>query len=63
MANFKKGQTYVCIKSNERWWTVGKEYPVVLDSDAGLVIKDDDGDMWYSSYISTFDDQFKLKEE
>ncbi|EOU19095.1 DUF1642 domain-containing protein [Enterococcus durans] len=60
---FKEGQTYVCTKSDERWWTVGKEYPVFLDSDNEPVIKDDDGDKRYSSYIRTFNNQFKLKEE
>ncbi|WP_024635614.1 DUF1642 domain-containing protein [Enterococcus faecium] len=60
---FKEGQTYVCTKSDKRWWTVGKEYPVFLDSDNEPVIKDDDGDKRYSSYIRTFNNQFKLKEE
>lgn len=61
--DFKEGQTYVCTKSDKRWWTVGKEYPVFLDSDNEPVIKDDDGDKRYSSYIRTFNNQFKLKEE
>ena len=60
---FKEGQTYICTKSSESWWTEGKEYPVFLDSDNEPVIKDDDGDKRYSSYIRTFNNQFKLKEE
>ncbi|EGP5034352.1 DUF1642 domain-containing protein [Enterococcus faecium] len=60
---FKEGQTYICTESHSPWWTVGKEYPVFLDSDNEPVIKDDDGDKRYSSYIRTFNNQFKLKEE
>ena len=63
MLTFKKGQTYICTKSDIRWWTVGKEYPVFLDSDNEPAIRDDDGDDWHSSYIRTFNNQFKLKEE
>lgn len=60
---FKKGQTYICTKSNKRWFTVGKEYPVFLDSDNEPAIRDDDGDDWHSSYLSISNNQFKLKEE
>ncbi|PHL06835.1 DUF1642 domain-containing protein [Enterococcus faecium] len=63
---FKEGQTYVCTKSDKRWWTVGKEYPVFLDSDNEPAIKDDDGFDWHSgylSYLSISNNQFKLKEE
>lgn len=58
----KEGQTYICTKSDKPWWTVGKEYPVFLDSDNEPVIKDDDGDKRYSNFIRTFYNQFKLKE-
>lgn len=63
---FKKGQTYICTKSDKRWWTVGKEYKVFLYSDSEPAIKDDYGVDWHSSYLSyldTFNIQFKLKEE
>ncbi|WP_447299696.1 DUF1642 domain-containing protein [Enterococcus faecium] len=60
---FKEGQTYICTKSDKRWWTVGKEYPVFLDIDNEPVIKDDDGYKRYLSYMRTFNNQFKLKEE
>ncbi|WP_080489704.1 DUF1642 domain-containing protein [Enterococcus faecium] len=63
MLTFKKGQTYICTKSDSSWWTVGKEYKVFLDSDNEPVIKDDNGDKRYSSYVRTFNNQFKLKEE
>ncbi len=63
MLTFKKGQTYICTKSDIRWWTVGKEYQVFLDSDNEPAIRDDDGDDWHSSYMRTFNNQFKLKEE
>ncbi|PQG57113.1 DUF1642 domain-containing protein [Enterococcus faecium] len=61
--DFKEGQTYICTKSNKRWFTVGKEYPVFLDSDNEPAIRDDDGDDWHSSYLSISNNQFKLKEE
>ena len=60
---FKEGQTYICTKSDKRWWTVGKEYPVFLDSDNEPAIRDDDGDDWHSGYLSASNNQFKLKEE
>lgn len=63
MLTIKKGQTYICTKSDKRWWTVGKEYPVFLYSDNEPAIRDDDGDDWHSSYLSISNNQFKLKEE
>ena len=63
MLTFKEGQTYICTKSDKRWWTVGKEYPVFLDSYNEPTIRDDDGDDWHSSCLRTFNNQFKLKEE
>lgn len=60
---FKKGQTYICTKSDKRWWTVGKEYPVFLDSYNEPAIKDDEYDDWHSGYLSASNNQFKLKEE
>lgn len=61
--NFKEGQTYICIKSDKKWWTVGKEYTVFLDRDNEPAIRADDGDEWHSSYLSISNHQFKLKEE
>ena len=61
--DFKDGQTYICTKSDKQWWTVGKEYPVFLDSDNEPAIRDDDGDDWHSSYLNISNNQFKLKEE
>ncbi len=63
MLTIKKGQTYICTKSDKQWWTVGKEYPVFLDSYNEPAIRDDDGDDWHSSYLSISNNQFKLKEE
>lgn len=63
MLTIKKGQTYICTKSDKRWWTVGKEYPVFLSSYNEPAIRDDDGDDWHSSYLSISNNQFKLKEE
>lgn len=63
MLTIKKGQTYICTKSDKRWWTVGKEYPIFLNSYNEPAIRDDDGDDWPSSYLSISNNQFKLKEE
>ncbi|ERK34780.1 hypothetical protein I131_12650 [Enterococcus faecium CRL1879] len=63
MLIIKKGQTYICTKSDKRWWTVGKEYPIFLNSYNEPAIRDDDGDDWPSSYLSISNNQFKLKEE
>ncbi|HGF7765744.1 TPA: hypothetical protein QFP50_002444 [Enterococcus faecium] len=60
--DLKEGQTYICSKSDIRWFTVGKEYPVFLDSDNEPAIKDDDGDDCHSGYLSACNIQFKLKE-
>lgn len=63
MLTFKKGQTYICTKSDKRWWTVGKEYPVFLDSYNEPAIRDDDGDDWHPNYFKPYGCQFKLKED
>lgn len=63
MLNAKEGQTYICTESHSPWWTVGKEYPVFLDSDNEPVIKDDDGAKWSIEYLtSNRCNQVKLKE-
>lgn len=59
---FKEGQTYICIKSDRRWWTVDKEYNVVLNDDNKPVLLDDEGDMWYSNDLIGPNNNFKLKE-
>lgn len=58
MLNFKEGQIYICTKSDKAWWTVGKEYPVVLESNGLPVIRDDDGQNRYSSDL--FSPKFEL---
>ena len=63
MHNIKEGQTYVCTKSDKPWWTEGKEYHVVLNTDNNPVILDNQGDAWHSiDFVATFS-QFKLKDE
>ena len=47
MLNAKEGQTYVCKRDDQGWWTLDKEYKVVFDKDFELVIIDDGGDKWY----------------
>lgn len=62
MFNIKEGQTYICTKSDRPWWTEGKEYHVVLNTDNKPVIPDNQGDNWYSTdFIATYS-QFKLKD-
>lgn len=60
--NFKEGQTYICIKSDRRWWTVDKEYNVVLNDDNKPVLLDDEGDMWNAKDLNGPNNKFKLKE-
>lgn len=64
--NFKEGQTYVCTKSDgkyRKWWTVDKEYKVVLDDLNEAVLLDDDNSYWSSTELATHNLNFKLKEE
>lgn len=64
--NFINGQTYVCTKSDRqyrKWWTVGKEYNVVLDDVNEPILLDDENSPWSSSELSTHNLHFKLKEE
>ena len=58
----KEGQTYVCTKSDRPWWTVGKEYKVVLNSCSDLCFVDDDGGKWVIKYLKNNYAEFKLKE-
>lgn len=62
MLNLKEGQTYVCIKADRPWWTVGKEYKVIVNSWGELCLVDDDGAKWTNKYLNKTDYQFKLKE-
>lgn len=59
--DLKEGQTYICSKSDQSYWTEGKEYKVVLTKYGTPVIIDNEGDKWavpqlYDTFI-----QFKLK--
>lgn len=63
--DLKEGQTYICLKSDRQyrqWWTVGKEYKVVLDDSNEPVFLDDENDDWSSIELTTDSLQFKLKE-
>lgn len=59
---FKEGQTYVCTKAKRSWWTEGKEYTVVLNSDGIPALVDDGGAKWPAHALSSFSNEFKLKE-
>lgn len=61
--DLKEGQTYVCTKSDRAWWTVGKEYTVVLDDFNEPFLVDDENDYWPSTDINLYCNQFELKEE
>ena len=60
--DFREGQTYVCVKSERSWWTVGKEYPVVLNSCGIPVLVDNGDDRWSANDLNAFNNEFKLKE-
>jgi len=60
--NFKEGQTYVCTKAERPGWTEGKEYTVVLNSDGIPTLVDNVGAKWTSNALSSFNNEFKLKE-
>lgn len=61
--HFKEGQTYVCTKANESWWTEGKKYKVGLSVFNEPFLADDDGDHWSSNDLSVYDSTFKLEKE
>lgn len=63
MLKFKKGQTYICIKSDIPWWTVGKEYSVFITDSEVPAIKDDRDSIWYDSEFEVQTTKFKLKDE
>lgn len=62
MLNAKEGQTYVCVKSDRPWWTVGKEYKVVVNKYGELCFVDDDGATLAIRHLNYVNYQFKLKE-
>ena len=60
--NFKEGQTYICTKSNRMWWTVGREYKVVLNRHGDTALPDNEGHKWTVEALEELDDcntQFK----
>lgn len=63
MLNFKEGQTYICTKSNESWWTEGKEYTVTLDRYGTPLLPDNDGYKWSPHSLNESSHQFELKED
>ena len=63
MLNAREGQIYVCTKSDKPWWTVGKEYVVVVNKYDEVCFVDDDGAKWAINYLNNRACcQFKLKE-
>lgn len=60
--DFKEGQTYVCTKAKKPWWTEGKEYTVAYNIDGIPVLVDNGGAKWTSNALSSFNNEFKLKE-
>ncbi|UQT01685.1 hypothetical protein [Enterococcus phage vB_OCPT_Ump] len=57
------GQTYICTKSiNDNWWTVGKEYFVVLNCFNEPSLVDNEGDKGEAYMIKGCEIKFKLKE-
>lgn len=52
MLNAKVGQTYIITKTDEPWWTEGKEYKAVLNSLGEPCLVDDDGDKWEINYLN-----------
>lgn len=64
MLKFKEGQTYICTKSNNSWWTVGKEYEVFFDDMPQVfAIKDNLGTIWYDYELNQTNKEFILKDE
>lgn len=63
MLKFKEDQTYICTESQCHWWTEGKEYPVTSNAYKRLVIKDDNGTLWYDYELNKKQHKFILKYE
>ena len=62
MLEFKEGQTYVCTKSTEEYWTEGKEYTVVLTCYGIPALTDNNGNTWSATALNLDNHQFELKE-
>ena len=63
MLKFKEGQTYICAESYHPWWTGGKEYSVINNTNKRPTIQDDSGTSWYDYEVNILGYDFKLKEE
>lgn len=61
IVDVKVGQTYICTKSDRPWWTVGKEYNVILIKHGIPALIDDSGDIWLNFQLSNMSTDFKLK--
>lgn len=61
MLNVKEGQIYICTDTKYRWWTEGKEYQVVLNSQGEPCLVDNGGDMWSATTLYPISTDFKLK--
>ncbi|MBW4142917.1 hypothetical protein IDH57_11775 [Enterococcus faecium] len=59
--DLKEGQTYICTDTKYRWWTEGKEYKVVLNSQGEPCLVDNGGDMWSAATLCPISTYFKLK--
>ena len=56
----KEEQTYVCVKSDRPWWSVGKEYKVLVTSKGKELLVDDDDARWQINYLKNNHAEFKL---
>lgn len=63
MLKFEEGQTYICTKTIQPWWTEGKEYKVESGVDGVLYLMDDEKDRYTEYHINRYNSKFKLKEE
>lgn len=61
--NFKEGQTYICTKSSEEYWTEGKEYEVTSTIYGIPALPDNNGNKWTVTALKLYKNQFKLKEK
>lgn len=59
--DLKEGQTFICTDTKYRWWTVGKEYEVILNKYGTPALIDDFGDKWSNVQESEMSTDFKLK--
>lgn len=62
-SDIKEGQTYICTKSSEEYWTEGKEYKVTLTTYGIPALTDNNGNNWSSTALNLDNSQFKLKEK